>query len=267
MTKKKISITINEKTLQDIDSIIDNFYIRNRSQAIEHLAKNALGENKTAVILLGGDEEHLRISKEEYRPTAKIKNSTIIGLGIKKLRENNFKTIFIIARHNLLTKLFEMLKDGADYGTKISYIEEKSSGGTADSLRLLKGRVNTNFLVVYGDIVFNKINIDELWNDHIKQNAVATITLTTSPKPSEKGTVKVQGNRVLAFTQKPKKSDIYLVFSPILVTEPQIFGYSGSSLESDVFPELAEKGLLNGYLSSEKELHVHSKKDLERIVA
>ncbi|MBS3114645.1 hypothetical protein J4448_06095 [Candidatus Woesearchaeota archaeon] len=265
MSKTKISITINEKTLQDIDSIIDNIYIRNRSQAIEHLAKNALGENKAAVILLGGNEEHLRISKEGYRPTAKIKNNSVIELALKKLRENNFKTIFIIARHNLLTKLFEMLKDGTDYGVKINYIEEKSSNGTADSLRLLKGRINTNFLVVYGDIILNKINIEELWNDHIKQNAIATIMLTTSSKPSEKGTVRVEGNKVLTFTQKPKKSDIYLVFSPIFVADPQIFEYSGASLEFNVFPELADKGLLNGHLSSEKEVHIHSRKDLERI--
>lgn len=262
MTKTKISITINEKTLKDIDSIIDNIYIRNRSQAIEHLAKNALGENKTVVILLGGSEKHLKISKSEYRPTAKIRNITIIELAIKKLRSNNFKTIFIVARHNLLTKLFEMLKDGAEYGIKINYIEEKSSSGTADSLRLLKGRINTNFLVVYGDIVFGRINIEELWNDHIKQNSIVTIMLTTSSKPSEKGTVKVEGNKVLAFDQKPKKSDIYLVFSPIFVAEPQIFEYSGSSLEFNVFPELAKRGLLNGHLSSEKEVHIHSKKDV-----
>ena len=265
MSKLKISITINEKTLQDIDSIIDNIYIRNRSQAIEHLVKNALGDNKTAVILLGGDERYLKISKNDYRPTAKIKKSTVIGLALKKLRENNFKTIFIVARHGLLTRLFEILKDGIDYSVKINYIEEKSSNGTADSLRVLKGKVSTNFLVVYGDIIFNKINIDELWNDHIKQNASATIMLTTSSKPSEKGTVRVEGNKVLTFTQKPKKSDIYLVFSPIFVTEPQIFEYSGSSLEFDVFPELAEKGLLNGHLSSEKEVHIHSKKDIESL--
>jgi len=265
MVKTKISITINEKTLQDIDSIIDNIYIRNRSQAIEHLAKNALGENKAAVILLGGNENNIRISKDEYRPTAGIKNSSVIELALKKLRENNFKTIFIVARHNLLTKLFEMLKDGTDYGVKINYIEEKNANGTADSLRLLKGKINTNFLAVYGDIIFSKINIDELWNDHIKQNSVATIMLTTSSKPSEKGTVRVEGNKVLTFEQKPKKSDIYLVFSPIFVTEPQIFEYSGSSLESDVFPELAEKGLLNGHLSSEKEIHIHSKRDAEKL--
>ena len=263
--KKKISITINEKTLRDVDSIIDHIYIRNRSQAIEHLAKNSLGENKVAVVLLGGNEEHLKISENEYRPLVKIKTSTVIELAVKKLREDNFKNIFIVARHNLLTRIFEVLKDGSDYGVKISYIEEKTANGTADSLKLLKGKINLNFLVVYGDIIFNKINIEELWNDHVKQNSIATIMLTTSSKPSEKGTVKVEGNKVLEFVQKPKKSDIYLVFSPIFVAEPEIFNYTGSSLESDLFPKLADKGLLYGHLSSEKEVHVHSKKDISVI--
>ena len=58
---------------------------------------------------------------------------------------------------------------------------------------------------------------------------------------------------------------IYLVFSPIFVAEPQIFEYNGASLEFNVFPELAEKGLLNGHLSSEKEIHIHSKKDIENL--
>src|SRR3989344_4959604 len=263
MPKKKISITINGKTLQDIDGIIDNIYIRNRSQAIEHLVNNALGENRIAVILLGGKEEHLRIGKD-YSPTAAVKNNMVIGLAVKKLRENGFKTVFIVARNALLTRLFEILKDGSAYGVKINYIEEKSSNGTADSLRLLKGKISSNFLVVYGDIVFSKISIDSLWNEHIRHNAATTIMLTTSPKPSEKGTVKVEGNKVLTFTQKPKKSDIYLVFSPIFVAEPQIFEYAGPSLEFDVFPKLAERWLLNSHLSSEKEVHKHSKKDLEK---
>ena len=77
--------------------------------------------------------------------------------------------------------------------------------------------------------------------------------------------MRVEGNKVLTFTQKPKKSDIYLVFSPIFVADPQIFEYSGASLEFSVFPQLAEKGLLNGHLSSEKEIHIHSNKDLEKL--
>ena len=182
--KTKISITLNQKIVDEIDSIIDNIYIRNRSQAIEHLVRNALGENKTAVILAGGDENNLKIAENEYRMTIRINNKTLIEKSVKKLRDNNFKRIYLIARHNVLTKIFEILKEGTSYGVKISYIEEKNSSGTADSLRFVKGLITTNFLVVYGDIIFDKINVEELWNDHIKHNAVTTIMLTTSSQPT-----------------------------------------------------------------------------------
>ena len=263
--KEKISITIDRELIAEIDRVVDNIYIRNRSQAIEHLIKGSLGENRIGVILLGGDERHLMIAKNSYRPTAVVGRDSVIEKAVKKLRENGFRTIFVVARHIILTKIFEILRDGSSYGVKVEYVEEKKSNGTMDSLRLIKGKVKGNFLVVYGDIIFDKLSIEELWNQHIRQNATATIMLTTSSKPSEKGTVKVEGNKVLTFTQKPKQSDIYLVFSPIFVASDEILGMEGHKLEEDVFPKLAERGLLNGHLSSEKERHVHTVGDVRSI--
>ncbi len=262
--KKKISITISEKTLKDIDRTVDNIFIQNRSQAIEYLANAALGENKTAVILAGGKADQLKISETEYRPTARINSSTVCELAVKKLRENNFKSIFIVAEHKVLTSIFEILKDGSEYGVKINYIEDKENKGTATSLKLLKGKINSNFLVVYGDLIFSKINIEEIWKQHIMTKSIATLMLTTSPTPSKKGIVKIEGNKILAFEQKPKKTDIYLGFSSIFIADPQLLNYDGTSLEYEVFPKLAERGLLSGHLSSEKEVHIHTKADVKK---
>lgn len=261
--KKKISITIDENTLHDIDSMIDLVYIRNRSQAIEYLVKNQLGESKTAVILAGGSEDIQRIGND-YRPTVKVSGTPVIERAIKKLKKNGFKEIFIVARHNILTKIFEVLKEGSMYGVKVSYVEEKDANGSADSLKLLKGKIKSNFLVVFGDIIFEKINLEELWKQHIKQSPVVTLMLTTSGTPSKKGIVKIEGTKILEFVQKPKKSDVYLGFSSMFVAGPEIFEYPGKSLEENVFPTLAKKGLLQGHLSSEKEIHIHTKTDSMR---
>jgi len=263
--KEKISITIDKNTLHDIDSMIDNIYIRNRSQAIEYLVKNQLGESKTAVILAGGPEDIQKIGTE-FRPTIKVSGTRVIERAIKKLKKNGFKEIYVIARHNILTKIFEILKDGSLYGIKIYYVEEQESKGSGDSLRLLKGKIKSNFLVVFGDIIFDKINIEELWKQHIKQNTAATLILTTSGTPSKKGIVKIEGTKILEFIQKPKKSDVYLGFSSMFIAAPEIFEYPGKSLEEDIFPILAKKGLLQGHLSSEKEIHIHTKEDAAKKV-
>lgn len=249
--------------LREIDFIIDNVYIRNRSQAIEHLVRMAAGDNRTAVIMAGGPEERIQIGSE-YRPTVPVSGKTVIERAVESLRGFGFRNIFIIARQNVLTRIFNIIKDGSLYGVRLNYIEEKDSKGSADSLQLLKGKLTSEFLVVYGDLLFDRINLEEIWNNHLKQSAIATIMMTTSAKPSEKGTLRVEGNKVLTFQQKPKKSDIYLVFSPIFVASPEIFNYGGGSLETDVFPQIAERRLLNGYLSSEKEVHIHTKDDARK---
>ncbi len=260
--KRKISITLSESVLLDIDSIVDNVYIRNRSQAIEHLVSSAAGENKTAVILCGGGD--LCIGKGVFRPTAKIGKSTVIEMALRKLRQNNFKQISIVAMHDVLTAIFSLLKDGTDFGVQLHYIEEKEGKGTAHTLSYMKGKITSNFLVVYGDILFDPINLEELWKQHLRENAVATLLLTPSDTPSTKGAVTIEGNKVLTFSQKEKDAQEFLVFSAIFVSGPEIFDYSGVSLENNVFTALAHKGLLHGYVSSKKEVHIHSAEDAKK---
>jgi len=257
--KEKVSVTIEKDVLKNIDSLIDNLYIRNRSQAIEYVIKKVLGESKTAVILAGGPEERLKISKDEYRLFVKVGGESVMEKSIKNLRKNNFKEIYFIARHAILTKAFSFFGSGNAYGVKINYVEEKKSDGTFESLRLLKGKISSKFLVVYDDIIFDKIKIHELWDTHSRSHAVTTLLLTTSDEPSKKGNVLLEGNKVLSFIQKPKISDNYIVFSPIFVAEPELLEYQGASLEKDVFPELARNNLLSGHISPVKETHVHKK--------
>ncbi len=156
------------------------------------------------------------------------------------------------------------MQNGSKLGVNIEYVEEKISHGTAESLRYIKGKIKANFLVVYGDIIFDSINIEELWNSHLKAKGITTLLLTTTPTPSKKGVVKIEGTKITEFVQKPEQSDVYLGFSSIFVTQPEILEYSGNSMENDIFPYLAKKGLLNGHLSTSKVIKVHKKEDLKK---
>jgi len=155
--KEKVTITIDKKILRNVDAFIDRLYIRNRSQAIESLLEKRMDENKTAVILATGPSENLRISKDEFRATARIGKTTTIEFAIKNLRQNNFKKIFIVGEQPVLTAIFSLIGDGRKYGISIKYVDEENSPGTADSLRLLKDELKTTFLVVFGDIVFKEL--------------------------------------------------------------------------------------------------------------
>ncbi len=271
--KKRVTITLDEKILKNVDSVVDRLYIRNRSQAVEFLIEKTLGENKVAVILATGPSNQLKISKTEYRATAGIGDTSVIELAIKNLRENGFKNIFIPGEQPVLASIFNLVGDGSKYGVKIKFIEDENPPGTATSLRLLKGEIKNTFLVVFGDIIFNKMDIKKLWTHHFKQPAIATLMVTSSPLtlggstiPIKKSPLKVEGNTVVKVFPKLTKpvkelKDSAIIFSSMFIAEPEIMEYTGDSLENDVFPKLAEKGFLYSYLSSEEEIHIHSKED------
>ena len=267
--KKKISITISDGIAKRVDTFIDRLFIRNRSQAIESILKNALDKNKIAVILLGGDEEKLKIG-DKYVSEVEIKGIPLIEKQIKKLRENNFREVFIIARKKILEVIFGIMKEGAIYGVHINYLEEEfNSRGSAESVKsALKNRVKDTFLLFFGDIIFDDIKINDLWHTHLKNLNMATLNLITYKDPLIKGEVLLEGDKVIEFHEKPKKQiseNSYLVSSPIYVCEPELLQYPGFSLQENIFPILAKKGLLNGYVSSVAETHIHNKKDLEKV--
>ncbi len=282
--KEKISITLSKQVIKNVDSIVDRLFIRNRSQAIEVLLKNSLSENKPAVILLGGSYKRFKLEEGKEIPFVKIKGIPLIERAVKKLRKHNFREIYIIARKRTLEGIFSLLKTGSHYGVKIKYIEEDESiyktvsekskkehlpstflTGSAAILKLARKELSTSFLVIFGDLYFDNINLDDLWNFHITNEAISTLSLVTYKDPTKKGQVYLRGKKIIEFRQKPKKKDSYLVFSPIFVCEPEIFNYSGISLEDNIFPKLAKKQMLNGYVLPEREIHIHTQKDLNEI--
>jgi NDP-sugar pyrophosphorylase family protein len=276
--KAKITITLDEKILKNVDAIVDRIYIRNRSQAIEHLIEESFSKDRKAVILATGNSKSLLIDKNEYRVTAKIKGTTVIETTLKALKDNGFKEIFILGEQEILTAIFNLVRDGKRYGVKINFIEDKDPPGTAASLRLLKGEIKNTFLVIYGDIIFNSKDIEKLWRHHFKHKGITTLlvsslhlTLGGSKRKIITSPLKIEGDSVVKVYPKTSKAikeieDSSIIFASIFVTEPEILEYTGHWLENDVFPKLAEQGLLYSYLNSEEIIHIHSKEDKKLVM-
>lgn len=258
--KEKISITLDAKILKEIGSLTDGIRIRNKSQAIEFLIRRSLSEKNIAVILAGGPEEKLSVGKT-IKPLIKIKGKCLIEHMIESLKKYKFSDIYIAGRKGTLSEIFKCIGDGSAYGIAMQYIEEQggkslTSSGTAKTLRLLKGKIKKSFLCMYCDVLFD-YNLSEAWNFHLMEGSVATLVLKTEQSPVKWGVVSLNGNKIVNFEEKPKKSDSYIVFSGIFFAEPELLNYPENSLEHELFPFLAKKGMLSGYICSGKSRHVH----------
>jgi NDP-sugar pyrophosphorylase family protein len=258
--KKKISITVDDNILSEVDSLIDGIRIRNKSQAIEFLLRKSLSKERTAVILAGGPEKKLKVNGT-LKPLVKVKNKTVIERMVKNFKKHNFSNIFIVGRKNVLSEIFKVLGDGSSHDVNIDYVEEKEGKSvtkqdSARTLKLLRKKIKTPFICTYCDIVFD-YDLDAVWNFHHRNRGIVTNLLKTTDTPKKWGVVTLNGNKIIKFVEKPRKVDSYLIYTGIFISEPDILTLDGNSLEHEIFPKLSKQGRLSGYICSGESFHIH----------
>ena len=254
MDRKRLTITLKKDLFPLIDEVIDGTRIRNRSHAIEYLLSQSLGPRiKKAFILAAGRGINLRpLTYEIPKTLIPVQGKPILEYTIELLRDNGLKDLYIHIGH-LGEKIVSHFGDGSRFGVKITYIHEKKEQGTAAPLRQVKKYLaKSPFVMMYGDTLID-INLRDLIEFHQAQGGLATVAITSSEKPHEFGVVRLHGNRVVSFREKPEQNKriSHLINAGLFVFNPEIINYvppSGySMLEKDVLPKLAGEGKLYGY--------------------
>ncbi|VVB76011.1 Nucleotidyl transferase [Candidatus Tiddalikarchaeum anstoanum] len=252
--KSKLSITLDEKIIKSLDKYIDGVNIRNRSQAIEFFISKHLSQNRIAVILAS--------KIEPFRILAKIKGQPLIMHTVKLLQSYNFKKLFVIGEKEILSQVFTVLGTGQEYLMSIEYVEDVNPKGSAASLSLLKNKVDSTFLVVPADNFFNT-DINSFWTFHVKSGKLVNLAISAASNPTKLGIIDLQGGSIVGFEQKPKKSTSYLIWTGIMICEPEILYYNCNSIEKDLIPKLILTRDLGGFVFAGQWKNIHTKKDIE----
>ena len=174
--------------------------------------------------------------------------------------------------NELKTELFVVSNINSKYGFGLSYGEarvyskkedmeslepkyilkrnEKKQEGTASALKLLKGKIENDFIVINGD-TFNDFDLRRMIQKHKQSGKVATIGLITSKKASKYGGILISGDEIIGIKDKDDSKDIFIINAGIYVFKPTIFKYISreKSLERDVFPKLVKEKQINGYFT------------------
>lgn len=250
--KERITITLDDKLIKQIDKRINGTIIKNRSQQIELLLRKALGIDipDKAVILVGGKGTRLRpLTYKLPKVLLEVKGKSVIEHLFDLLKKYGIRDIILCVGY-MKEKIKEYLGDGSKFGVNITYVEEEKPLGTAGPLKLAKQYLNSSFIVSNGDEL-KDINIPRMYRLHKRKNALATVALTTVSDPSHYGVAKVDGSRILDFIEKPKlEAPSNLINAGFYILEPEVIDLipdGFSMLEKDVFPQLARKGRLRGF--------------------
>ncbi len=263
--KNKISITLDENVVEGIKTIIDGIYIRNTSQAVEYLLKKTLSGNNKAVFLCGGGS-FKRTENDNFRPCAPFMGSIVLAHNIRFLKDNGFREVVVIAQKSPLDEIIQAMSKEKIKGIDISYVvNSEDTQGSMDTLRM-SGILTGTTLVAFGDIIFFDNNIQNFWKTHLLYKGTATLYVQTfTEKLGHAGVVSMEGNQITSFVQKPGKKFSLVHFSAVFIAEPDILDYNGHSLEYDIFPALAKKKRLVGYMSEKPIHHFHTEKEIKEI--
>jgi mannose-1-phosphate guanylyltransferase len=250
--KERIALTIDRGLLGKLDRMVDGVNMRNRSHAVETILSRHLEAKcpKHAIILCGGEGTRLRpITYEIPKALIPVQGKPLVAHIFDLLKKYGVNDVILSIGH-----MKEKVKQGigsGEGGMKISFIEEDKPLGTAGPLALLKGRIDSSFIVSNGDEL-KDINISEMFGHHVRNRALATIALTTVSDPSQYGVAKLDGNRIVEFVEKPPKDKApsNLINAGFYIIEPEVISMikpGFSMLERDVFPRLAQQGRLFGF--------------------
>ncbi len=229
---ERITITIKKELLEKLDSIIDNKEVKNRSHAIEKMIEKGMNsKNIDTILIMAGSEDE---------PSMKlIENKPVLEKQIEMLKRNGI-TNLIVSISKKHKKTQEYFSDGKKFGVNIKYIVEDKPLGTCGALYFIN---EEKFAFLNVDTLID-VNIEEMYKFHKKNNATATLLVTAVKDPKAFGSVKIQGNKVIDFIEKPiGKGSSLLVNAGFCIFDKNVKNYINK--DKIMIEELFKKLIVN----------------------
>jgi len=158
-------------------------------------------------------------------------------------------TDIAINLHHLGEKVEEYLKDGSDFGVRVTYSRETELLGTALGAKVMSQFFSDVQVVVYGDVLTD-FNLTDMLMYHSRCNAVATLALFNKGQRDDVGAARLRpDNRIINFVEKPAQNDLSCRYANggIYVVNRSVFDHvpdnSFSDFGTDLLPRLIAQGL------------------------
>lgn len=251
--KKRISITISDDIVEKLDNVQGS-----RSRIIDRFLRAYMRHNRYCVILAGGNPSNLR-AKETFRPLLNIGKATLIEDMMQKAADAGYWNFIIIGSDSILEEIKKVA------GDKPIYITEHITGGTATTLRLCRKYIKDTFLLLPCDHYFD-FDLRKLEHVHEAGKFTATLSVYAGARYvwNKSAAVRLDANTIIDYWEKPE-GETFLTSTFIGFAEPDIFDYTGHSLQDDVFPKLVKAGKLGGAVLAGNFVNVHSSDDVKII--
>ena len=213
---------------------------------------------KKALILAGGKGTRISsISNNIPKPMVQLAGKPVLEYQVEWCVKNGIEEIILIVNH-LSNYITEYFKNGSDFGIKISYYHEETPLGTVGGVKALEDQIDSTFLVLYGDVVFD-IALDRLLKFHKAKSSDGTLVIHPNDHPYDSDLVEVNSDDKIT-NVFPKPHNVLenyrnLVNAALYVFEPVVLNHLQKGVKADfgkeIFPKLFKELNLFGYCTPE----------------
>ncbi|OGS52034.1 MAG: glucose-1-phosphate thymidylyltransferase [Euryarchaeota archaeon RBG_13_61_15] len=173
-------------------------------------------------ILAAGEGIRMRpLTSNIPKPLLPVAGKPFLEHNIDALKDAGIRDIVLLIGWKA-HRIREHFGDGKAFGVRIDYVEQKERLGTAHAIGMVKDRMDSAFLCLYGDVVLTKESVKGLVNHHKKVKG-SVMALTSVEDPSRYGCIREQDGVVMDIVEKPEVPEGNLVNAGAYILEPEIF--------------------------------------------
>ena len=173
-------------------------------------------------ILAAGEGVRMRpLTSNIPKPLLPVAGKPFLEHNIDALKDAGIKDIVLLIGWKA-HRIREHFGDGKAFGVRIDYVEQKERLGTAHAIGMVKDRMDSAFLCLYGDVVLTKESVKGLVQHH-KMVKGSVMALTTVEDPSRYGCIKAEDGVVMDIVEKPEVPEGNMVNAGAYILEPEIF--------------------------------------------
>jgi len=171
-----------------------------------------------AVILAAGEGNRMRpLTSNRPKVMLPIANKPILEHLLIEVKEAGIgELIFVVGYCDEQVRSY--FGDGEKWGVKIAYSEQRKQLGTADAIRMVRGELDGNFLVINGDVVVKSQDIRRLM-----KNSHNTISVIEVKDPRGLGMVELSEGKVVNIYEKTEKPPTLMANAGLYLFTPEIF--------------------------------------------
>src|SRR5436190_8802767 len=180
-------------------------------------------ERLKGLILSGGKGTRLRpITHTSAKQLVPAANRPVLFYGIEAMAQAGIEEIGIIIAPETGDEIRAAAGDGSDFGVQITYIVQDEPAGLAHAVLTAEPFLGTDPFVMYlGDNLLQG-GIEDLVKAFDTRRPDALILLTPVPDAEHYGVAELDGDRVVALSEKPPEPKTNLVLVGVYLFGPVI---------------------------------------------